>query len=196
MALSLIGVSITRSQPKRSSKPSLVLNAPPYTPTSSPISTTAGSRSISSNIACLMASRKVTCVPFEALPFVPDPFVLAMAISAPFWKRSPERPSRFSLPPLSPHSLATSPRACPSLELPSLQAEVRRNESARSHRRSLCPTQILELSKPPERSTAAASLPKPAAPTWHGFCGNHRRCSRRRSPQIPPEASVNSPQTP
>jgi len=29
MALSLIGVSITRSQPKRSSKPSLVLNAPP-----------------------------------------------------------------------------------------------------------------------------------------------------------------------
>src|SRR5437667_3913809 len=74
MALSLIGVSITRSQPKRSSKPSLVLNAPPYTPTSSPIKMTAGSRSISSNMACLMASRKVTCVPSDALPFGPAPF--------------------------------------------------------------------------------------------------------------------------
>src|SRR5258708_40176152 len=32
-------------------------------------------------ISCLMASRKVTCVPFTALPFGPAPFVLAMAIS-------------------------------------------------------------------------------------------------------------------
>src|SRR5215470_17815295 len=63
IALSLIGVSITRSQPNFASSPSLVLNAPPYTPTSSPSSTTVGSRSISSNIACLIASRKVTWPP-------------------------------------------------------------------------------------------------------------------------------------
>src|SRR5260370_7740232 len=62
---------------------------------------TAGSRSISSNIACLMASRKVTCVPFTARPFGPAPFVLAMAISAPFWKRSRSQPSLFSWEPPS-----------------------------------------------------------------------------------------------
>src|SRR5450755_747872 len=79
MALSLIGVSITRSQPKRSSNPSLVLNAPPYTPTSSPSSTTAGSRSISSKIACLMASRKVTGSPWVTDPFADNFLFSAMA---------------------------------------------------------------------------------------------------------------------
>src|SRR5579859_853124 len=78
IALSLIGVSITRSHPKRSSNPSLVLNAPPYTPTSSPITTTAGSRSISSNMACLMASRKVTGPPFAFAALAAlDPLVSA-----------------------------------------------------------------------------------------------------------------------
>src|SRR5579885_171580 len=69
IALSLMGVSITRSQPKRSSSPSLVLNAPPYTPTSSPSSTTAGSRSISSNRAWRIASRKVIWVAFDSGAF-------------------------------------------------------------------------------------------------------------------------------
>jgi len=78
MALSLMGVSITRSQPKRSSKPSLVLNAPPYTPTSSPMTTTAGSRSISSNMACLMASRKVTGPP---LPLPPAALLLGLPLA-------------------------------------------------------------------------------------------------------------------
>src|SRR5260370_30885425 len=113
---------------------------------------TAGSRSISSNIACLMASRKVTCVPFTALPFGPAPFVLAMAISAPFWKRWQLRPSLFSweLP-----SQAFSPLAfCPSLischsppHLP--QPAYRRNESAHPLHLHPCPIQILELSRQP-----------------------------------------------
>src|SRR6266850_1656626 len=89
MALSLIGVSITRSQPNRASNPSLVLNAPPYTPTSSPSRTTVGSRSISSNIACRMASRNVTCAPPAAFPFVPTPF--ALAILSPRLSRSARR---------------------------------------------------------------------------------------------------------
>ena len=46
--VSLIGVSITRSAPKRSSSPSVTLNAPPYFPMSSPRQKTDGSRSISS----------------------------------------------------------------------------------------------------------------------------------------------------
>src|SRR6266404_2168719 len=95
MALSLIGVSITRSQPNRASSPSLVLNAPPYTPTSSPSRTTAGSRSISSNIACRMASRNVTCAPPPASPFVPAPFVLA--ILSPRLSRSARRRSLHGL---------------------------------------------------------------------------------------------------
>src|SRR5882724_4228158 len=95
MALSLIGVSITRSQPNRASNPSLVLNAPPYTPTSSPSRTTAGSRSISSNIACRMASRNVTCAPPPASPFVPAPFVLA--ILSPRLSRSARRRSLHGL---------------------------------------------------------------------------------------------------
>src|SRR6266446_6058971 len=95
MALSLIGVSITRSQPNRASSPSLVLNAPPYTPTSSPSRTTAGSRSISSNIACRMASRNVTCAPPAAASLVPAPFVLA--ILSPRLSRSARRRSLHGL---------------------------------------------------------------------------------------------------
>src|SRR5882724_13142520 len=95
MALSLIGVSITRSQPNRASNPSLVLNAPPYTPTSSPSRTTAGSRSISSNIACRMASRNVTCAPPPASLFVPAPLVLA--ILSPCLSRSARRRSLHGL---------------------------------------------------------------------------------------------------
>src|SRR6202162_4448908 len=56
IAVSLMGVSITRSQPNFASNPSVALKAPPYTPMSSPIATTAGSRSISSNIACRIPS--------------------------------------------------------------------------------------------------------------------------------------------
>src|SRR6266404_1920007 len=95
MALSLIGVSITRSQPNRANNPSLVLNAPPYTPTSSPSRTTVGSRSISSNIACRMASRNVACAPPSASPFVPAPFVLA--ILSPRLSRSARRCSLHGL---------------------------------------------------------------------------------------------------
>src|SRR3984957_17239212 len=51
IAVSLIGVSITRSRPNFAMRPSVALNAPPYTPMSSPMATTAGSRSISSNMA-------------------------------------------------------------------------------------------------------------------------------------------------
>jgi hypothetical protein len=47
IACSLMGVSRTRSGPKRSSRPSVVLKTPPAAPTSSPMSTTLGSRSIS-----------------------------------------------------------------------------------------------------------------------------------------------------
>ncbi len=57
MAISEIGVSITRSGPKRSMRPALVLKAPPYAPTSSPMRKTRSSRSISSRMAWLMASR-------------------------------------------------------------------------------------------------------------------------------------------
>ena len=57
MAISEIGVSMTRSGPKRSISPALVLNAPPYAPTSSPIRKTRSSRAISSAMAWLIASR-------------------------------------------------------------------------------------------------------------------------------------------
>ena len=55
--VSLIGVSITRSAPNRSSSPSVTLNAPPYAPMSSPRQKTSGSRSISSNRPWRIASR-------------------------------------------------------------------------------------------------------------------------------------------
>src|SRR5581483_9672345 len=56
MAVSDSGMSITRQGPNSSWKPSVTLNAPPYTPTSSPSTNTRGSRRISwrnpSEIAC------------------------------------------------------------------------------------------------------------------------------------------------
>src|SRR5208282_3107983 len=60
MAVSLMGVSITRSQPNRSKRPAVTLKAPPYTPMSSPMQTTAGSRAISSKSAWRIPSSRVT----------------------------------------------------------------------------------------------------------------------------------------
>ena len=57
IACSLIGVSRTRSGPNRASSPSVVLNTPPAAPTSSPMNTTDGSRSISWAIPAATASR-------------------------------------------------------------------------------------------------------------------------------------------
>src|ERR1017187_9557478 len=54
---SLIGVSTMRLGPNLSSSPSVTLYAPLNCPTSSPMTTTFGSRSISSARACRMASR-------------------------------------------------------------------------------------------------------------------------------------------
>jgi hypothetical protein len=51
IACSLIGVSRTRSGPNRSKSPSVSLKTPPAAPTSSPMKTTLGSRSISWAIA-------------------------------------------------------------------------------------------------------------------------------------------------
>ena len=54
-----IGESITRSTPKRSTRPESTLNGVPASATSSPITKTVGSRSISSVIASLTASANV-----------------------------------------------------------------------------------------------------------------------------------------
>ena len=54
---SAIGVSITRWVPKWSTNPSVTLNAPPYTPMSSPNMKTRSSRSISSHRASAIAIR-------------------------------------------------------------------------------------------------------------------------------------------
>ena len=56
-ASSEIGVSITRSSPKRSVRPGVALKTPPATPTSSPRKITLGSRSSSSAIASRIATR-------------------------------------------------------------------------------------------------------------------------------------------
>ena len=53
---SAIGMSTTRSGPNFSWSPAEVLNAPPSTPTSSPMSMTFGSRAISSSMAWRIAS--------------------------------------------------------------------------------------------------------------------------------------------
>src|SRR5689334_17011019 len=148
MALSLIGVSITRSQPNRSSNPSLVLNAPPYTPTSSPINRTAGSRSISSNMACRMASRKVICAPPVADPLLAPPFGPAMATSAPFAKHSLQQP----LPslgrswPLALFPLLLGGRCLPDSQQ---QPSCRQNESAHQLHPTLCLSRSQEPSTPP-----------------------------------------------
>ena len=52
-----IGVSTTRRSPNSRSSPRVTLKAPSYWPTSSPITNTWGSRSISSRIAWVSASR-------------------------------------------------------------------------------------------------------------------------------------------
>src|SRR5262249_52384236 len=59
-AFSQIGVLITRPVPKRSARPSFVLNTPPVPPTSSPISSTRSSAAISSSSAAPMAWRYVS----------------------------------------------------------------------------------------------------------------------------------------
>ena len=56
-ASSEIGVSNTRSEPKRSCRSGVALNTPPATATSSPKNTTEASRSISSAIASRIATR-------------------------------------------------------------------------------------------------------------------------------------------
>src|SRR5579884_1683934 len=58
-AVSEIGVSMTRSGPKRSSKPCVAPKIPPYTPTSSPMTKTRSSRSISCAIASAIARAMV-----------------------------------------------------------------------------------------------------------------------------------------
>src|SRR6476469_213732 len=63
IAPSEIGVSTTRSLPNSSINPSVTLNAPPYAPTSSPITNTVGSRSISSQIPWRIASTSVAGPP-------------------------------------------------------------------------------------------------------------------------------------
>ena len=55
-----IGVSRTRSAPKRSSRPLLTWKMPPVSATSSPIRNTRGSRAISSAIASFSAAAKVS----------------------------------------------------------------------------------------------------------------------------------------
>ena len=58
---SVIGVSITRFVPNSSSSPFVILYAPWYCATSSPITKTSSSRCISSRSALLSASRTVIC---------------------------------------------------------------------------------------------------------------------------------------
>ena len=57
IADSASGVSITRSGPNSSRKPSVTLKAPPKTPMSSPITKTRSSARISSRIASEIACR-------------------------------------------------------------------------------------------------------------------------------------------
>src|SRR6266852_4342598 len=167
IALSLIGVSITRSQPNFSSKPSLVLKAPPYTPTSSPINTTLGSAAISSNMACLIASRKVTG---------------AMVIASPF------RARRIWPKALSSQAIWRSPVPSP--------PRYRRNESVRCHSwtNSFC-VQTLQCSTPARPAISAASPPQSAAASPGEFCDTDHRCNRHPPRRTPAVASANFPQT-
>src|ERR1051325_1418768 len=100
------------------------------------MSTTVGSRSISSNNACLIASRKVTCA-ISVWPFSqPQP------LSSPSFLQRLLR--RYSM-----RSLLPSVRAFP----------CRQNESARFRRLNLFHFQNLPRSKLLGRSTLAESLP-------------------------------------
>src|SRR5579875_1725455 len=66
-AVSEIGVSITRSAPNRSNSPPVAPKMPPYLPTSSPSTTTPGSRSISWAMPSAMARAVVSRRPAAAL---------------------------------------------------------------------------------------------------------------------------------
>src|SRR6266403_3145828 len=115
------------------------------------------------------------------------------SISAPFAKRSPPQPSRSSsLSALSGFLRRVSARRRIS---PPRKAH-RQNESGRWLRPSLCRSQIPARSTPPRRSISARSLPRWAAPTSPGSCGNRRPCSTRLPPPAPAAASANSPRTP
>src|SRR6266403_140025 len=115
------------------------------------------------------------------------------SISAPFAKRSPPQPSRSSsLPALSGFLRRVSARRW--ISPPRLAH--RQNESARWLRPNLCRPQIPAPSTPPQRSISVASLPRWAAPTSRGSCGNRRPCSTRLPPPAPAAASANSPRTP
>src|SRR5690606_6293341 len=59
ISVSASGVSITRSGPKRSSRPAVARNTPPFTPTSSPRTTTRSSAAISYARARVTASTRV-----------------------------------------------------------------------------------------------------------------------------------------
>src|SRR5215472_3200996 len=194
MALSLMGVSITRSQPNRSSKPSLVLNAPPYTPTSSPINRTVGSRSISSNMACRIASRKVISFPLIADPLVGAPFGPGITTSASFARprRQPLRISWSRSFPLASQPFLTAGRYLPDPRQP---RSYRQNESAHPLRRNLCLNQIQERSTQLRRWIAAASLQRWAVPTWRESCGNRRPCNRHHPQRTRAGAWASSPQT-
>src|SRR5918994_4275416 len=60
MASSARGVSITRSRPKRSSRPCVARNTPPLTPTSSPSTTTHSSSAMARASAMVTAPTRVT----------------------------------------------------------------------------------------------------------------------------------------
>src|SRR5581483_1302534 len=71
MSSSASGVSITRSGPKRFSRPTVARNTPPLTPTSSPSTTTLGSSCMARASARLTASTSVTSAMGAALQLAP-----------------------------------------------------------------------------------------------------------------------------
>src|SRR5262249_28069990 len=137
-------------------------------------------------MACLIASRKVTCVPpFAAVPE-------AILSGPPFSQRqlASLRVLRTSSPgPLlhcSRQRLLPSARASPCPQ----------NESARFHRPNLCRYRILPRSRQRARSILEESLPKPAAPTSRESYGSHRRCNKRRARRIRPAGKEGFPPNP
>src|SRR5262249_47556325 len=103
--------------------------------------------SISSNMACRMASRNVISFPPAADPLVGAPFAPAMTTSAPFAKYSLRRASLSSERPLpsSLFPLSGGGRCLPVCQ----QRLYRQNESVHLRRRNLCPSQIQERSTRP-----------------------------------------------
>src|SRR2546427_9321091 len=156
MAVSLIGVSSTRSQPKRSSNPAVTLNAPPYTPTSSPSKTTAGSRSISSNSAWRMASSMVTAA---TVIFSPCCAPASLPLS----------PCARSAVPDAGGRLQRSARSSGSRPLPAPRVSRKRRN--------------LLLPRPPQRSTSAAPALLSAAANPARSCDTpHNTRPARRAP--------------